>query len=650
MKYLIMKNTGWQWPSLSRLACVPAAMLFFVLSVQAQPTITAASNPVVVPNGQASGTTTITWKAAPDYTYSEIYLSVDDAAWSDFAKGGDGSKSATLKLGSSYTFRMMIYEGQQGTPKVITKLTVTTKRGDILAPPSAGGGYEVDAVKDRGSDYRLAPIRNVRVDPGPRHIFIRFHGPPNRTPYVAIGRGAPIKGNDGEWVFGDNLVGGGFVGPGTVSDAEKAKGEYMFASAFGTTFSEEGLEPGRAYYYIITVPAGSGRSDQDTGRFVMRQLATTVKVVWEVVEVVDDSDDLSTAEIDFWFWANYGQPSGKFSQYYNGNADSGHAYNINRTAVVNNAPNTLTLAASGRDSDSTFTEAVDETIRPLDGPSNDRNDENVAKDAFDLTKYGDNATVNFKLNSLPGGSLKFTIFGHFEITRTTATAGASGNSENIGTTSSALTTGPAPVKPAARVKTEAGRVFSTPISICESARRARERNNPAAPGLEEICRNVKKGEALANADPLALELLNQQPDSARLGFDLGMAVAEGNTLPGPGKDKACAAQGTPEQQGGCRIAVLFSVERNRNGKLAATGAAIAAADAAVAEARNAQTDVFYRLGFDIATGIFGDPARGARGNTATGPGSLGTRDSLSAAGQRGFNASVALHLSRKYTP
>jgi len=90
------------------------------------------------------------------------------------------------------------------------------------------------------------------------------------------------------------------------------------------------------------------------------------------------------------------------------------------------------------------------------------------------------------------------------------------------------------------------------------------------------------------------------------------------------------------------------VERNRNAKFASTGAAIAAADAAVAEARNAQTDVFYRLGFDIATGIFGNPALGARGNTATGPGSLGIRDSLSAAGQRGFNASVKLHLSRKY--
>src|SRR5436189_4884992 len=58
--------------------------------------------------------------------------------------------------------------------------------------------------------------------------------------------------------------------------------------------------------------------------------------------------------------------------------------------------------------------------------------------------------------------------------------------------------------------------------------------------------------------------------------------------------------------------------------LAAKGAAIAQADPAVAEARTAEPDVFYWLGFDIATGLFGDPALGAAGHTATGPGS--TRD------------------------
>src|SRR5260370_39637246 len=58
----------------------------------------------------------------------------------------------------------------------------------------------------------------------------------------------------------------------------------------------------------------------------------------------------------------------------------------------------------------------------------------------------------------------------------------------------------------------------------------------------------------------------------------------------------------------------------------------------------------YREGFDIATGIFGDRALGAQGNTAVGPGSLKIRDSLSPAGQRGFNASVKLYLGQPPPP
>jgi hypothetical protein len=88
-------------------------------------TIVASPNPVIVPNGQTSAGTSISWKPPQGYTYCEIYLSVDNGQWSEFARGGDGTKPTTIKLGSSQTFRMMIYEGQQGTPKIITTLTVT---------------------------------------------------------------------------------------------------------------------------------------------------------------------------------------------------------------------------------------------------------------------------------------------------------------------------------------------------------------------------------------------------------------------------------------------------------------------------------------------------------------------------------------------
>jgi len=81
--------------------------------------------------------------------------------------------------------------------------------------------------------------------------------------------------------------------------------------------------------------------------------------------------------------------------------------------------------------------------------------------------------------------------------------------------------------------------------------------------------------------------------------------------------------------------------------LANKGGAIAETDSAVASARRAEADASYRLGFDIATGIFGDAALGAWGNTATGPVSLKIRAGLTAAGQRGFDAAVKFHEDRR---
>jgi hypothetical protein len=102
------------------------------------------------------------------------------------------------------------------------------------------------------------------------------------------------------------------------------------------------------------------------------------------------------------------------------------------------------------------------------------------------------------------------------------------------------------------------------------------------------------------------------------------------------------------EQPGFDLAAAFSLPRNKYTALASVGAAIGSADPELTRARNAENDVFFWLGFDIASGIFGNPAAGAKGNTATGPGSLGIRNELNAAGQRGFNASTALHLGRKY--
>ena len=160
---------------------------------------------------------------------------------------------------------------------------------------------------------------------------------------------------------------------------------------------------------------------------------------------------------------------------------------------------------------------------------------------------------------------------------------------------------------------------------------------------------LAKGASIAARDPYFAALRELQREGpARRGFDLGMATAENHTAWGPGKQKILDELRGDEQEG-FRIATYFTVDRNKNNEIAAKGAAIAEADPLVAAARGRSSDPRYWLGFDIATGFFGNPKQGAVGNTATGTVSLGVRDSLlSPEAQRGFNASAAHHFSRKY--
>lgn len=163
-----------------------------------------------------------------------------------------------------------------------------------------------------------------------------------------------------------------------------------------------------------------------------------------------------------------------------------------------------------------------------------------------------------------------------------------------------------------------------------------------AAGAQDLNALATRGETLARQNPLSAELRNREPNSStRRGFCIGMAAAEGHTSPGAGKDKIRTLLNGMEQSGFDR-GVLFSIDRNRNADFAKVGATIATKVPAVAEARIAENDPFFWLGFDIATGIFGDPKLGAKGNTAIGAGSLKIRDALGAGAQRGFNASVKL--------
>jgi hypothetical protein len=224
-------------------------------------------------------------------------------------------------------------------------------------------------------------------------------------------------------------------------------------------------------------------------------------------------------------------------------------------------------------------------------------------------------------------------------------------------------TQPAPVKSIGRVNT-GSTTPNTSRSICDSARDALGRNSPAAPNLVTQCRaqggnatagpanaDLERisalGESLAANDELAAMLRARLLDEpARRGFSIGLGIWDRNTAPGPGKQRYHDALTTAEQRG-FDIAAAFALPRNKYAALVAVGGAIAAADPELTASRSTlDEDGFYWLGFDIGSGLFGDPAAGAEGRKTLGAGETAIRDSLDARIQRGFDASSAYYINR----
>lgn len=176
------------------------------------------------------------------------------------------------------------------------------------------------------------------------------------------------------------------------------------------------------------------------------------------------------------------------------------------------------------------------------------------------------------------------------------------------------------------------------ISLCIAAVTAASSQGEPRLDVDAL---AARGEILTNQDQLAIELRDSlpQPDAPR-GFYIGMAVAEEQTAPGPGKDKTCVSLPSGAERGACALAVRFSVDRNKYADLAKNGAAISRTDPSIAAIRNARDDAFYKLGFDIGLAS-------AEGHTAEGPGK-GQRCAslLSPASQVGCRKAVTLSVER----
>lgn len=526
MRLLVLLSV---WFGISLLATSVSAGTVYLGPLPPSITVSAAvgTNPsTVYTSGQTQRTVDVTWNAGSDYPYCEIYYTVNSANQTELGRGHDGVKSFTFTAGNTYAFWMIVYLGAQGQDvRTVTELRVVGIQGN---PPSSssspsGGGEVVRVdpigVKDAANRYALA-INNVRVSASAHDIMIKFHGPPDQVPYVAIGRAAPIMKNS-EWVFGDNLVGGGFVAA-TVSAAEKAKGEYTFASAWGTTFSEDRLDPERTYYYVITIPARGRQSYQATGSFTMDRGTQTDAslpllggegggffsarcpqgqlLTGFELRTGDDVDAIRPICVVAYGRAEVGRlelyPS-KFG------GDGGSARQLVcphespivvgmyilseglRTPTVNNIRLWCGLAGA--------TQKL--SLNPnaaFDGPRSRRKRFDPLIIWDEATQYCPDTLVAVGINGRSGVWLDAVglICGPPKLTPVSTRPDSSGNSENTGTTTSPLKTTPStsePVKGIGRVR-QSTTTQESQRPICDVAREARARNSPAAPGLEAQCR------------------------------------------------------------------------------------------------------------------------------------------------------------------
>jgi hypothetical protein len=151
-----------------------------------------------------------------------------------------------------------------------------------------------------------------------------------------------------------------------------------------------------------------------------------------------------------------------------------------------------------------------------------------------------------------------------------------------------------------------------------------------------------RGLAIAAGDPLVKALLDAEPaGSNQLGFEVGLAIDESGTSPGPQKEKFKHDLGFGVSKDAYQRAVDFTMDRNANADTFARGKAVVNASAAVAAARaNLGPASNAWLGFTICAGIFGRTADGGLGSAVRGPGSNGIRDRLAPSSRSGYDAGL----------
>jgi hypothetical protein len=264
--------------------------------------------------------------------------------------------------------------------------------------------------------FDVEKIRSLSITPGVNNVAMRFQAGA-RTPLVQIGLTPPVREpSSGRWFFPGEKQ--------TLSVAGGATGAPRDYSAANTA----PLLLDTVYHYLIGAPdpgPALGRrrlpdaDHQAVGTF--RTLRTTVRVRFERVYIIDDSDDGSDGELAFAFelddQTKLEMGTGLSREGRTLDWASGSAHDIGGEFEANDQSR-LRIQVSGVDDDAELASA---TLRKgwLATPGGDGSgDWNQARAEYRLDQYPERAfDFPFKIRTGPGSKLQFEAEGRVYVTR-----------------------------------------------------------------------------------------------------------------------------------------------------------------------------------------------------------------------------------------
>jgi hypothetical protein len=289
------------------LALIAGLLLFCGGTAQADPTLSAAPNPVVVAAGEATGITTLTRNDEGPEGF--LWVSIDggeESAVSPDAIAVGGNFAATVEAGKTSEFRLYNAEKDQ----LLASVSVTTT--PQVAPPAVerakpgGGGIFKGRIKisdalKPGPAFAANFFTGVKVAPRAGIVDITYGTRQPADALIEIAPQKPLAAIDGISVpssFPAGQKAPPAFAPGTLLTTFALRGDKIAQRSVRLNK----LSPNTRYYYVLSARAPDGKLHREWGEF--KTLNRVVKVMFDRVLVSEDGLNGNTGRFSFKFSVN----------------------------------------------------------------------------------------------------------------------------------------------------------------------------------------------------------------------------------------------------------------------------------------------------------------------------------------------------------